>query len=301
MTFKQVSYFLKLSDTLNFARTAELLYTTQPSVSRQIRALEEELGVTLFQRHSRKVELTLAGRYLQVEFQRLMDDIEIAIQNAKQMENQTSSEIRVGICDLLELPFLPKALRQFHEKYPAVNIKLQEGTFHQLVNEIQNDELDLVYCMRSPTAGMANVERRLVRKGNFCCIVPKESVLSSCDVLTPEKIHGYTWIFRDEKHSTPIIARLQAALREQWPDNSILYSASPAQSALMVNASFGISIVVSYSVANSEDYCLIPFETELESLEELDLIVFWQTKNTNNLVEEFANLSCKIQKELDNR
>lgn len=86
MTLKQIEYFLALSDTLNFAKTAEQLYTTQPSISRQIRALEEELGIPLFYRHSRKVELTRAGQYLKVELGHVMAELTGAVQTARQLE-----------------------------------------------------------------------------------------------------------------------------------------------------------------------------------------------------------------------
>lgn len=93
MTLKQMEYFLSVSETLNFAKTAELLYTTQPSVSRQIRALEEELGL--------------------------------------------AEAIRIGVCNLDEVPCLPKAMRIFNDKYPTVQIELCTDSFQNIVQAIR--------------------------------------------------------------------------------------------------------------------------------------------------------------------
>lgn len=300
MTLKQMEYFLSVSETLNFAKTAELLYTTQPSVSRQIRALEEELGVTLFYRHSRKVELTRVGFYLNVEFQRVMRELKTAVENARKLETQLAEAIRIGVCNLDEVPCLPKAMRIFNDKYPTVQIELCTDSFQNIVQAIRNDELDVGCCMRSPATVLNGIEQRLLRKGSFYCIVPTDSPLRMYERIFPEQICGYPWIFRNQKNSTPAIAHLQHQLREHWPDNPILYSASPAQSALMVKAGFGISIVVSYSVEPGPDFVMIPFEVpEEENWQELDLIVFWKGGHDNRLSREFGMLACQIQQELD--
>lgn len=300
MTIKQIEYFLSLCDTLNFAKTAENLYTTQPSVSRQIRAMEEELEVTLFYRHSRKVELTRVGRYLKEEFQHIMGEMQTAVQNAQRLEKQPAEVIRVGVCDLAEVASLPKAMRIFHERYPTVQIQLHIDCFQNIVQAVQHDEMDIGCCMRSPTRALRDIQQRLLRKGRFYCILPTDSPLCAYERVTPEQICGYPWIFRDKSNSTPAIARLQQLLRERWPDNAVLYSSSPAQSALMVRAGFGISIVVSYSVQPGPDFVMLPFDVPPEEdWELLDLIAFWKNGYEHRLSEEFGELVCQIQQELD--
>ncbi len=300
LTFRQMEYFLKLCETLNFARAAEELYTTQPSVTRQIQALERELEVPLFQRTSRKVELTPTGSYLQKEFRRLLDQMNEAIQTARKMELQLAGELRIGVCDLWELPFLPEAMRQFRTRHPDVFLQLKVDCFRSLIQKFQSEDLDLIFCMRSPAAAVSGAERRRMRRGRLCCIVPKGSPLARCERLTPEDVAAYPWIFRESRHSTPPIAHLQLRLKTRWPDHPILYSPSPAQSALMVQAGFGICFVVDYSVPLNPGYQLVPFFlSPPEPQENLDLIALWRLRRNFLLSREFAALSEQIQTGLE--
>ena len=300
MNTRQIEIFMSLADTLNFAKTAESLYTTQPTISRQIQALEEELKIELFRRNSRKVELTTAGSYLSAEFKRLMKDLSTIVRNAQKLEYELASELRIGVCDLTELPCLPKAMRIFREAYPRVLIDLKVDGFGNIVREVEKGELDLAFCMKSPTSGVNEMEYRTLRKGSFYCLVPVDNSLKEFDRLTPEDICGYPWIFRNRENSTPAIREIQMRLRERWPENPVLYSASPAQSALMVKAGFGISIVVGYSVEASPDYRMIPFQMPgIDRQDELDLIVCWKRGSSEVLKQDFADLSRLVQEELD--
>ncbi|MCD8354608.1 MAG: LysR family transcriptional regulator [Clostridiales bacterium] len=165
MTLKQLNCFLTVAETLNFARAAEKLYTTQPSVTRSIKSLEEELGVTLFSRHSRKVELTPAGSYLQDELRHMSQELNAAIQNTQKIHNQFSNEIRIGVTDLMELPYLPQTMQEFHEENPAISLQLHVKEFRELVQALIEEKLDLIYCMRSAVSTLKNKEVLLLRKG----------------------------------------------------------------------------------------------------------------------------------------
>ena len=84
ITIRQIDCFLMLAKTLNFSKAAEKLYISQPTFSRQIHMLEENLGVKLFYYSGRRVRLSTAGSYLQVEFEMMRDQLELITHNAKQ-------------------------------------------------------------------------------------------------------------------------------------------------------------------------------------------------------------------------
>ena len=96
------------------------------------------------------------------------------------------------------------------------------------------------------------------------------------------------------------MARLQRELRDMYPDNTILYSASPAQSALLVKAGFGISIVVGYSVTRSDEHKMIPFVMPpLSEDPNLDLIALWNEQASSATSEEFVKMLAERQREAD--
>lgn len=157
--------------------------------------MEQELGVKLFHRHSKKVELSSAGAYLQTEFEALLNEIDIIVGNARKLDARYTGTVTVGVTDLEELPGLAKAMQVFRKEYPDAFVKIKVAPFSQLVQDIQDGELDIVCCMRSPAASIAGFHRTFLRKGHFFCLVPTSSPLASKKELTPQDIEGNTWIF----------------------------------------------------------------------------------------------------------
>ena len=301
ITIRQIDCFLMLAKTLNFSKAAEKLYISQPTFSRQIHMLEENLGVKLFYYSGRRVRLSTAGSYLQVEFEMMRDQLDLITHNAKQLDSQYVKTITIGLCDLEELPALPHAIRQFREKYPETFIKMKVGTFYQLTQDLEDNKLDIVCCMRSPVVHVSEVKKRALRQGHFFCLVPMDNPLAQKETLTLDDIAGQMWIFRVMKNCTPVVAAMQQAMKDLHPGNGILYSSSPEESALLVKAGMGVSVVVGYSVSPSEDYRMLPFKMPaLEAGEETDLIALWNCTNAGTLVEKFVDILSETQREMDN-
>ena len=99
LTFLSIEYFLKVAETLNFTVAARELYISQPALSKQIKQLEEEIGVRLFRRDTKQVELTAGGQILYDEWSKLIKSSENAIGAAKSIEGKHTHKIRVGIAE----------------------------------------------------------------------------------------------------------------------------------------------------------------------------------------------------------
>ncbi|RYF85569.1 MAG: LysR family transcriptional regulator, partial [Chitinophagaceae bacterium] len=96
MNLQQIKYFLELSRELHFWNTSEKMFITQSALSRQIKALEDELGVQLFERNKRNVKLTEAGRFLQHEWRRLLTEIEGLHRHARQIHEGKYGTLTIG-------------------------------------------------------------------------------------------------------------------------------------------------------------------------------------------------------------
>ena len=173
-------------------------------------------------------------------------------------------------------------------------IKIKVAASYQLVQDIQDGELDLICCMRSPAAHVSDMQRRTIRRGSFVCLVPGEYPLAKKKELTPADIAGTPWVFRNSKDCTPVILRMQQKLKDMYPDNPILYSSSPEESALMVRGGFGISVVASYSVSQNREYQRIPFIIpSLDAGQEVDLIALWNGANAPAAVTDLVQILCE--------
>lgn len=140
---KHIEVFLEAARTLSFTQTAEKLYSTQSTVSRTIRQMEDEIGAVLFYRGRFSLSLTPAGEYMLRELERIQDDLSMACEHAKLLDGQRDDSIRVGIYSysLLEMVY-SQYLQEFERLHPQINIAY---SFSSLSDEqLKTDALDLI-------------------------------------------------------------------------------------------------------------------------------------------------------------
>ena len=144
MEVNQLRYFVKLSETLNFSKAAEELFITQPSLSAQINLLEEELGVKLFMRTTRKVELTEIGQQCLAPALAALHSMTDIENIAKEYIREDRSTLRIGILTILPHEDILGAITQFQKENPQINVKLHFGWSKDLIELLTKRELDVV-------------------------------------------------------------------------------------------------------------------------------------------------------------
>jgi DNA-binding transcriptional LysR family regulator len=127
---------------LNFTKAAATLHVAQPSFSRQIRDLEEELGVSLLQRNSRFVRLTEAGKAFATEARAVLQHAEAAAQTARAFAKSNHGHLNLGYAPSLTVEVLPQALRSFEKECPRVRVTLQDLSILEMTNGLREGRLD---------------------------------------------------------------------------------------------------------------------------------------------------------------
>lgn len=143
MQFQQLAYFLAVAETRHFTRAAEVSHVAQPSLSRQIRTLEEELGASLFSRARGNITLTPAGEALLPLAQRILTDMETARREVQELAGMRRGRVRLGATPSLCAGLLAEALSGFHERFPGVELQVEESGSRDLIRALGNGELDL--------------------------------------------------------------------------------------------------------------------------------------------------------------
>lgn len=117
MELRHLRYFITVAEELHFSRAAERLQIAQPPLSQQIRCLEEELGVQLFERTKRRVQLTDAGQVFLLEARRVLTQLEQAVRMAQRANRGEIGRLGVGVNATAAQSFLPEILRVFRERF----------------------------------------------------------------------------------------------------------------------------------------------------------------------------------------
>jgi DNA-binding transcriptional LysR family regulator len=143
MELRHLRYFAAVAETLNFGRAAARLAISQPPLSRQIQALEQELGTPLFLRTPRGVRLTAAGRALIPEARRLLREAAALVDGARYLAEGGVGSLRIGFISTASYNVLPRVLPEFHRRRPGIQLALQETTSDAQIALLRDYELDV--------------------------------------------------------------------------------------------------------------------------------------------------------------
>lgn len=143
MQLQQLAYFVAVAEVRHFTQAAELLRVAQPSLSKQIRALETELSVSLFSRARGNITLTPAGEVLLPLAKRILADVDTARLEVQELAGLRRGRVRLGATPSLCAGLLGDVLRRFHDAYPGIQLMVEEGGSRDLVRELTRGSLDM--------------------------------------------------------------------------------------------------------------------------------------------------------------
>jgi DNA-binding transcriptional LysR family regulator len=176
---RQLRYFVAVAERLHFGRAAEALHMSQPPLSRAIRALEDELGVALFTRTRRRVELTPQGARLLEEARRVTGHLERTVHELRAMTaGGGHARLRIGFVSLADYGVLPGLLKAYKSAQPGVRLALREMLSPDQAAALAAGELDFGLLL-PPVAGAARLEHLVVQRERFVLALPAKHRLAT--------------------------------------------------------------------------------------------------------------------------
>jgi LysR family transcriptional regulator, benzoate and cis,cis-muconate-responsive activator of ben and cat genes len=197
MELRHLRYFTTVAEEQNITKAAARLHVSQPPLSRQIRDLEEELGVALFERSAKSVKLTEAGRIFLVEALAVLARADQARDAVRAFANQCTGELHVGYAPSLTVELLPHALREFQKTSPGVRVTLHDLSTEEMLTGLRGGKLDLALMIRPGKASLNALTFQELRRYGICVAVhPGHALANAKQVslkdLQRERLVGYT-------------------------------------------------------------------------------------------------------------
>jgi len=178
MELRHVRYFVAVAEELNFRRAAERLHLTQPSLSTQIRRLEEDVGVQLLERDSHKVELNPAGRSSLEGCRRLIQDADNYTRTARRIARGESVPLTIGFVPSLAHGLLPSVLRLFRQRFPDVQLLLSEMDSTAQIEQIASNRIDLGLIGLGLPKDIPELEIVVVAEERLVAAIPQDHPLT---------------------------------------------------------------------------------------------------------------------------
>jgi DNA-binding transcriptional LysR family regulator len=168
MELRHLRYFVAVAEEQNVSRAAKRLHVSQPPLSRQIRDLEDELGVALFDRAAKTFRLTEAGRVFLTEARTILQTAEGAVQMVKDVAGGKSGEIKVGYAPSLTVELLPRALRYFRKSNPGVRVWLHDLSTQEMLRGLNDGSLQVAMMVQVPLKALAGLVFEELQRQPVC-------------------------------------------------------------------------------------------------------------------------------------
>jgi LysR family cys regulon transcriptional activator len=182
---------------LNVSIAAEALHTSQPGVSKQIRLLEEELGIEIFERHGKRVvAVTEPGRAVLSIAERILSEAANLKRAGQEYANEASGSFRIATTHTQARYALPKAVAAFKQKYPAVKLSIQQGNPTQICEQVLAGEADIAIATEA-ISEYAELVSLPCYQWNRCVVVPPDHPLLDAHPLTLEAVTRHPIITYD--------------------------------------------------------------------------------------------------------
>lgn len=256
----QLQCFLAVAEHLNFTKAAEELHVTHPAVSQQIQSLEKELGAKLFQRSTRSVRITEAGRIFWDDARQI-----VAISNRarRRFDDAVAHPIEtlaLGCYNFPSMFLLTEALTKLHQERPALHPRLQMVPFQHIYRLLDEGDLDLVAGLKEADARRIHAAYRELFQTPVVCFMPADHLLAAQAVVTIEALRQERLVLATPPRTAAPVVQIQGELVKDKPLSELYFCESVEAMSVLVNAGYGVSLLPEFLVPDLPQLTCRPVE-----------------------------------------
>ncbi|WP_317423254.1 LysR family transcriptional regulator [uncultured Acidaminococcus sp.] len=251
MDLSNIHSFVILAELLSFAKTAEKEHISQSTLSRRIQSLEKELNVQLFQRDTRNMKLTEAGKEFYFQANKLLEQYHLAISLTKKAVGGYSRQLRIGI-GYYEHFFLMPFIGQFAARHPNIKISLYQFVYETLLEHFVRGNLDIILTSDQFLSSISGntYKKQLLWQDSWSLILSKDNPLAEYPFLDRKQLRNQT-IVTMYNGSSKMIRNIYRNQEFPEPFRSVIQVNSFAAKIALVDANMGIGFVPSFVKTDS--------------------------------------------------
>ncbi len=281
MELRVLRYFLAVAEEGGITRASERLNLTQPTLSRQIHDLEEELGQQLIIRGSHSIKLTEAGALLKKRAEEILSLSAKTESEVKAFGSSIEGQVNIGAGETRGVQFLTKAAFQFRSEYPDVRFNIMTGDSSYVTEHIDNGILDFGLLV-DPVDLERYESIRLPFRNTWGIIMRKDSPLSKLDEITPKDLEGKPLIISRQVIATPYMIQW---FGKSWDSLSISGTYSLAfNGSLMAEDALGYALCLDgiVNITDQSPICFRPLSPKLDA----GISIAWKKRGTLSAAAE---------------
>lgn len=278
---RHLNYFLAVAEELHFRKAADKLFISQPGLSRQIKQLEEDLGVTLFERNNRNVTLTKAGEYLQKEISVHLKVLNTILNTTKRINDGVDGNLNFGYVGSAMQHIIPDLLVQIRNEYANIHFNLKEMDNQKQLDNLQTHEIDIgfVRLERVPN----DLEITPIQEDTFSLVLPINHPLNAENFKDLTQLRNEAFIMFDPSYSPNYYQKIMQIFDYCGFTPIVSHRTVHASSIYkLVEHNFGISIVPSsLQIGNTTKVKFI----ELKNIPQRTILsAVWSKNNSNPIL-----------------
>ena len=291
MNLRAIRLFLAVAEDRHFTSAARRMNIAQPALSRAIKALEDELGIELFTRSTRKVELTEAGRLFRRDARTAVDHLDLAMRNARKAAAGACGTLSIGYMDFAVEGEFPKILRAFRCRYPDVSVEAKASFTERIIADLEDRKIDVGFVLGPvDQAGLATLA---VQNDRFVAVLPEAHPLASRSSLHLRDLADEPLVLGRRESWLPYLKRIETLCRQAGFAPRVVQEADTTESIFAFVAS-GIGSTL--YVERAFNYR--PPGVRILSIEDVRTTIrtelAWRVGDRSGLVGNFVSLSREL-------
>lgn len=293
MELRHLRYFAAVAEELHFGRAAERLHMAQPPLSQHILNLEREIGVQLFTRTKRKVELTDAGRLFLTEARLILSHAEQAVQIAQRASSGEVGRLVIGFVLSATCSLLPETLRLFRERYPAVELVLEEITTGQGLESLEAGRMHVCFARLPVNELDSSYAIETVLKEKIILALPSDHRLASEERVSLRSLAFDPFIIFPRVQGIGFYDHLVSTCRRAGFSPRVVQEAGQMQTILsLVAAGLGVALIpASVQSLRSEGIIYKPLR---ERVSETGIAMIWPRKDASPILQNFTQIVRQV-------